>query len=173
MGNGHCGRTKGLRRNTRDVFSKPYRKKGFVNLTTYLKNYKIGDYVDIKVNSTVHKGMPYRFYHGKTGVVWNVTKRAVGVEVNKVHREKVLKKRIHVRIEHVQPSSCRDSFLARRADNDAKMAESKAKGLGLTTADLKRKPVEPKGAFTLENVNTVTITAVPYDIEKVVAKREK
>ena len=57
--------------------------------------------MDIKVNSTIHKGMPYRFYHGKTGVVWNVTKRAVGVEVNKVHREKVLKKQIHVRIEHV------------------------------------------------------------------------
>jgi ribosomal protein L21E len=27
--------------------------------------------------------MPHKYYHGKTGVVWNVTKRAVGVEVNK------------------------------------------------------------------------------------------
>ena len=29
------------------------------------------------------QGMPHKYYHGKTGVVWNVTKRAVGVEVNK------------------------------------------------------------------------------------------
>lgn len=29
------------------------------------------------------QGMPHKYYHGKTGVVWNVTKRAVGVEINK------------------------------------------------------------------------------------------
>lgn len=27
--------------------------------------------------------MAFKWYHGKTGVVWNVTKRALGVEVNK------------------------------------------------------------------------------------------
>ena len=27
--------------------------------------------------------MPHKFYHGRTGIVWNVTKRALGVEVNK------------------------------------------------------------------------------------------
>jgi hypothetical protein len=27
--------------------------------------------------------MPHKVYHGRTGVVWNVTKRALGVEVNK------------------------------------------------------------------------------------------
>ena len=29
------------------------------------------------------QGMPHKVYHGRTGIVWNVTKRAVGVEVNK------------------------------------------------------------------------------------------
>ena len=32
--------------------------------------------------------MPHKFYHGRTGVIWNVTKRAVGVEVNKQVRVK-------------------------------------------------------------------------------------
>lgn len=27
--------------------------------------------------------MPHKFYHGKTGRVWNVTKRAIGVELLK------------------------------------------------------------------------------------------
>lgn len=36
--------------------------------------------------SNVTQGMPFKYYHGKTGVVWNVTKRAVGVEVNKLVR---------------------------------------------------------------------------------------
>jgi len=47
---------------------------------------QVGDYVDVKVNAAVHKGMPFKFYHGRTGVVWNVTKRALGVELNKTVR---------------------------------------------------------------------------------------
>lgn len=65
------------------MFARPFRKKGYIALTTYLRTYKIGDYVDIKVNGAVHKGMPHKFYHGRTGRVWNVTKRAIGVEINK------------------------------------------------------------------------------------------
>lgn len=147
------------------------RQSGYNNLSTYLTTYKLGDYVDIKVNPSIHKvrvtrsaaaagcwtggaaaaaaaaaaacgrrggcsglrlqrtaapragdcnrqaggaavrpgqarrrlaagaclttrrhraaslaplqGMPHKFYHGKTGCVWNVTKRAVGVELLK------------------------------------------------------------------------------------------
>ena len=39
------------------------------NLSTYLVNYKLGDYVDIKANSAIQKGMPHKFYHGRTGRV--------------------------------------------------------------------------------------------------------
>ena len=35
------------------------------------------------MNGAIHKGMPYKVYHGKTGRVFNVTKRACGVVVNK------------------------------------------------------------------------------------------
>ena len=62
--------------------------------------------------------------------------------------------------------------LARRAENDAKLEQAKKDKSGLTTKDLRRKPVEPRGAFTLTNVEPSIITPVPYDIEKVVAKRE-
>ncbi|XP_038697732.1 60S ribosomal protein L21-1-like [Tripterygium wilfordii] len=73
----------GQRARTRDLFSRPFRKKGYVPLTTHLRTYKIGEYVDVKVNGAIHKGMPHKFYHGRTGPVWNVTKRTIGVEVNK------------------------------------------------------------------------------------------
>ena len=52
-------------------------------MSTYMKVYKVGDIVDVKCNGAFHKGMPHKFYHGKTGRVYNVTKRAVGVIVNK------------------------------------------------------------------------------------------
>ena len=45
----------GLRARTRDTFSRAFKGKGYINLTTYLRTYRVGDYVDIKVNSAVHK----------------------------------------------------------------------------------------------------------------------
>lgn len=45
----------GYRACTRHTFQRGYRTKGFIPLTTYLRNYHVGDYVDIKVNGAVHK----------------------------------------------------------------------------------------------------------------------
>lgn len=39
-----------------------------------------------------------------------------------------IKKRIHVRVEHVVPSRCREEFLNRRKANDLAKQEAKAKG---------------------------------------------
>jgi large subunit ribosomal protein L21e len=42
-------RTHGYRRGTRDMFSRKFRNHGAIPLSTYMKVYKIGDYVDVKV----------------------------------------------------------------------------------------------------------------------------
>ncbi|MCO5556887.1 hypothetical protein L7F22_010441 [Adiantum nelumboides] len=86
---------------TRDLFSRPFKQKGYIPLTTYLRTYKIGDYVDIKVNGSVHKSMPHKIYHGCTGVILNITKHAIGMEMNKQVNTWIVKKRIHMLIEHV------------------------------------------------------------------------
>ncbi|CAK9271432.1 unnamed protein product [Sphagnum jensenii] len=151
----------GLRSRTRDLFSRPFRHKGYIHLTTYLRNYKIGDYVDIKVNGAVHKGMPHKFYHGRTGIVWNVTKRAVGVVINKQVGHRIIQKRLHVRIEHVQPSRCREDFLERRKMNDRLKAEAKARGEKVST---KRQPAGPKAGFVLDASTLRTVTPIPYDV---------
>jgi large subunit ribosomal protein L21e len=151
----------GLRSRTRDLFSRPFRHKGYIHLTTYLRNYKIGDYVDIKVNGAVHKGMPHKFYHGRTGIVWNVTKRAVGVVINKQVGHRIIQKRLHVRIEHVQPSRCREDFLERRKTNDRLKAEAKERGEKIST---KRQPAGPKGGFVLDASTLQTVTPIPYDV---------
>lgn len=54
----------GLRARTRHLFQRDFRTKGPIQLTTYLKNYKVGDIVDIKGNPAQHQGMPFKFYHG-------------------------------------------------------------------------------------------------------------
>ena len=48
--------------------------------------------------------MPYKYYHGRTGKVFNVNPRAIGVVVNKLHGNRIIAKRIHVRVEHLRPS---------------------------------------------------------------------
>ena len=143
------------------MFARPFRKKGYIPLTTYLRTYKIGDYVDIKVNGAVHKGMPHKFYHGRTGRVWNVTKRAIGVEVNKQVGNRIIRKRIHVRVEHVMPSRCTEEFKLRKIKNDELKAEAKAKGQVIST---KRQPEGPKPGFMVEGATLETVTPIPYDV---------
>merc|ERR1719199_1424407 len=94
----------GYRARTRDMFAKDFRKQAHPEISNrYFIKYRIGDIVDIKCDGGIHRGMPHKYYHGRTGVIYNVTKRAVGVEVNKVIRNKQLKKRINVRVEHIRP----------------------------------------------------------------------
>eukprot|EP01063_Lacrimia_lanifica_P023218 TRINITY_DN306_c0_g2_i1.p2 TRINITY_DN306_c0_g2~~TRINITY_DN306_c0_g2_i1.p2 ORF type:complete len:161 (+),score=89.36 TRINITY_DN306_c0_g2_i1:53-535(+) len=115
----------GYRAGTRDLFTKRYKKRGMPNLTRYLTTFKAGDYVNVVGDPAIQKSLPHKVYHGKTGVVWNVTPRAVGVIVNKRHRQRVIPKRINVKIEHVVKSKCQDDMKARIQKNIALQKEKK------------------------------------------------
>jgi len=154
---------KGYRRGTRDMFSRGYKKKGVEHLSTYLKLYKIGDIVDVKGCGAFQKGMPHKSYHGKTGRVFNVSKRAVGVVVNKRVRGKILPKRVYVRVEHVKHSQCRKDFLDRVHANEVRKTEAKASGkMG---APCKRFPVGPKTAHVVSTKDNEPqfLAPIPYE----------
>jgi len=154
-------RTHGYRRGTRDMFSRPFRKHGTIPLATYMKVYKIGDYVDIKGNGAVHKGMPFKAYHGKTGRVYNVTKISLGVIVNKRVHGRIIPKRINVRVEHVEPSRCREDFLRRVKENDAKKRAAREKKQRIV---VKRRPVEPSMAKIIDNPpEPIKLAPIPYE----------
>lgn len=105
--------------------------------------------------------MPFKAYHGKTGRVYNVTKHAIGVIVNKRHRGKILPKRINVRVEHIKPSKCRDEFLARVKTNDEKRRDALAAGKRII---LKRKPEQPLPARVIVNPpKPVFLAPIPYE----------
>ncbi|KAI8352041.1 60S ribosomal protein L21-A [Mortierella sp. GBAus27b] len=152
----------GIRARTRHMFSRKFREHGPIKLSTYLKTYKVGDIVDIKANAAVHKGMPHKFYHGRTGIIYNVTKSAVGVIVNKKVGNRFIEKRVNLRIEHIKHSKCRDDFLRRVKDNAAAKLKAKADGVKV---NLKRQPVQPRLArhVSTKNNTPVTLTAIPYD----------
>merc|ERR1712087_575082 len=93
------------------------------------------------VDGSIHKGMPYSFYHGKTGIVFNVNRNALGVEMTKIVGNRQLRKRIHVRIEHVRKSRCNEAFLKRVKENDQKKRDAKLQGKSIVC---KRQPEGPK-----------------------------
>merc|ERR1719499_1741897 len=145
----------GLRARTRDLFCRGFRKHGATPLSRYFVTYKMGDYVDVIADGSVQAGMPHKYYHGKTGRVFNVTKHAVGVVVNKRVGGRIIPKRIHVRIEHVRLSQCREAFKARVRDNDQKKREAKKAG---TRVDIKRVNAQPREAHVID----VSQTEVKY-----------
>ena len=90
--------------------------------------------------------MPFKVYHGKTGVIYNVTKSSVGVILQKQVRNRYMEKRVNVRIEHIKLSRSRDDFLKRVKENAAKRIEAKSGGKQVS---LKRQPVAPREARTV------------------------
>ena len=141
----------GYKARTRHLFSKAFRQHGPVHLSKIMQTYRKGDIVDVIADGSIHKGMPHKFYHGKTGRVFDVNQHAVGVVVNKQVRGKLLPKRIHVRIEHVRRSECREAFKRRVQENDAKKREAKAKGVKVFT---KRIPAQPRESHVVDTSKT-------------------
>lgn len=152
----------GYRARTRSMFKRDFRAHGVIPLSTYMRNYKVGDYVDIKANGAIHKGMPQKGYHGRTGIVFDVTKTSVGVIVNKIVRNRQLKKRIHVRVDHIRPSPCRNQHLQRVKENEQKKVEARKTGVKV---NLKRIPAQPRpGMAVIPSEKVITLHPLPYEV---------
>ena len=50
------GHSAGLRAGTRYAYSRDFKKTGYIPLSTYLRQYKVGDIVDVVANGAVQKG---------------------------------------------------------------------------------------------------------------------
>ena len=132
----------GKRARTRDLFSKPFKKHGATPFQRYFVTYRFGDYVDIIVDGSIHKGMPHKFYHGKTGRVFNVSQVALGVIVNKMVNGRIIPKRIYVRIEHVRKSQSRVAFVERVKANDKLKEQAKKEGRKISTKRIPKQPID-------------------------------
>ncbi|KAM3722761.1 60S ribosomal protein [Dirofilaria immitis] len=116
---------KGIRRGTRYMFARAFRKHGIEPLSTFYRTYRRGDIVDIKGNGAFQKG----------------------VLVNKRVRNRIIQKRINVRIEHVRPSKCRQDFLNRVKENEEKKKLARITG---KMVPIRRKPKEPRKAHLVK-----------------------
>jgi len=145
----HCY---GYRSGTRHKFAKPFRKHGAIHISKTLTAYRVGDLIDIIVDGAIHKGMPHKFYHGRTGTVFNVNPRSIGVIITKQVRNRIVEKRIHVRVEHIRQSTTREAFLKRIRENDKKKCEARKAGKIIST---KRHARAPREAHTVKADNVM------------------
>ena len=92
-------KSKGYRSSARRLLTKGPREHGKLRLSKLLHEYQSGTNVVIKIDSSVHKGMPHRRYHGKVGTVLNKRGRSYVVSVSQGDAIK----EIIVRPEHLEP----------------------------------------------------------------------
>jgi len=91
---------KGYRHRTRKTLRKSVRERGSIPpLSLLMIDYKPGDKVAIVINPGVHKGMPHRRYHGRTGTVVGKRGRAYEIEFEVGGKRKLL----FVKPEHLRP----------------------------------------------------------------------
>lgn len=144
----------GFRSGTRKKFKKPLRQKGMPNTSTYLQTYKNNDYVDIKINSAVTKDMPHKIYHGRTGRIFKVDERTVGVRVKVVKGNREVEEKVNIKIEHLKKSRCREEFLERSKKYFEKKEEAKNSGVVLSAKRVKK---GGRGEFLVDMGETVKI----------------
>ena len=94
-------RSKGFRRSSRSILRKKPRERGLQPIGRVLHDYKMGDKVVIKIDSSTHKGMPHPRYQGKIGVIEEKRGRAYVVKM--VEGGKI--RTIISRPEHIKPHS--------------------------------------------------------------------
>lgn len=106
--------------------------------------------------------MPHKVYHGKTGVVYNVTKSAVGVIIYKKVKHRYIEKRINLRVEHVNLSRSREDFIKRVKRNAELKKQAKSDG---TTVQVKRHATQPREARKVSMKDNHPETVVPIAYE--------
>jgi len=89
-----ASKSNGPRRRTRHKFKKSTKLK----ITQFLKKFKEGDTVAIKIDSGSHDGMPFRRFHGLTGKIVGKRGRAYFVEI----KDSGKKKKIISNPEHIK-----------------------------------------------------------------------
>ena len=92
-------KSKGFRRGARSILQKKPRRRGLQPIGNLLYEYTSGDKVVIKIDSSIHKGMPHPRYHGKVGTIEKKRGRAYVIRLVEGNKVRI----IIARPEHIKP----------------------------------------------------------------------
>ena len=89
------GRSHGFRHKSRSVMTKSAPR----GVSFLLREYTVGQQALVIIDPRQHKGLPHRRYHGKVGIVKNVGRRSVTLDVKLGEKTKTL----ITRLDHIKP----------------------------------------------------------------------
>ncbi len=72
--------SRGTRTKTRNLLKKRARARGLSPITKGLQTFEAGEKVNIIIDPSVHKGMPFSRFHGLTGIV--IAERGSAYEIS-------------------------------------------------------------------------------------------
>jgi large subunit ribosomal protein L21e len=90
-------RSHGERKRTRKKLSKKKRERGLSPISRAIQSFEPGEKVHIRIDPSIHKGMPHHRFQGLTGEVKGERGRAYIVEIADSKR----KKELFIRAEHL------------------------------------------------------------------------
>ncbi|MGE0015404.1 MAG: 50S ribosomal protein L21e [Candidatus Methanomethylophilaceae archaeon] len=94
--------SKGTRTKTRNVLKKKPRASGLSPITKGFQIFESGEKVNIVIDPSVHKGMPFSRFHGLTGVVVGSRGAAYEVSVKSGNKTKTVVARPEHLVRNVQ-----------------------------------------------------------------------
>ena len=89
------GRSHGFKHKSRSVMTKDAPR----GVSFLLREYSVGDRALVIIDPTQHKALPHRRYHGKVGIVTEVGRRTVILDVKLGNKSKTL----ITRLDHIKP----------------------------------------------------------------------
>ena len=89
------GRSHGFKHKSRSVMTKDAPR----GVSFMLREYHVGDIALVIIDPRQHKSLPHRRYHGKVGIVKNVGRRVVTLDVKLGDKTKTL----ITRLDHIKP----------------------------------------------------------------------
>ncbi len=89
------GRSHGFRHKSRSIMT----KRAIRGVSFLLREYAVGQRALVIIDPSQHKGLPHRRYHGKVGLVRNVGRRTLSLDVKLGNKSKTL----ITRLDHVKP----------------------------------------------------------------------
>ena len=89
------GRSHGFRHKSRSVMTKSAPR----GVSFLLREYQVGQQALVIIDPRQHKGLPHRRYHGKVGIVKNMGRRSVTLDIKLGNKTKTL----ITRLDHIKP----------------------------------------------------------------------
>lgn len=93
------GRSHGFRHKSRSIMT----KRAIRGVSFLLREYTVGQQALVIIDPSQHKGLPHRRYHGKVGLIRNVGRRTLTLDVKLGNKSKTL----ITRLDHVKPFGVR------------------------------------------------------------------